>query len=102
MFHLHFFRALAASCVLRQQKRAQSYLFFFAKYDKLPLLPAMNTCDKDVTKMENEEWKMEIEKWEIVVSILTILKFGCCCPRRDFAQIEGEIPRRHSSSSSVH
>ena len=61
MFPLHFFRALAASCVLRQQKRAQSNLFF-VKYDKLPLLPAMNTCDKDVTKMENEEWEMEIEK----------------------------------------
>ena len=102
MFPLHLFLFLAASCLLRQQKRAQSNLFFFAKYDKLPLLPAMNTCDKDVTKLENEEWEMEIEKWEIVVSIHTILKFGCCCPRRDFAQIEGEIPRRHSSSSSVH
>ena len=51
--------------------------------------------------MENEEWEMEIAKWEIVVSVHTILKFGSCCPRRDFAQIKGEIPRRHSSSSRV-
>jgi len=64
----------------------------------------MNNCDKDVTKMENEEWgmgngngewEMEIEKWEIVVSFLIILKFGSCCP-------EGEILRWHSGSSGVY
>ena len=79
MFPVHFFRVLAASCVLRQQKKAQSNPFF-VKYDKLSLLSAINTCDKDVSKMENEEWEMEIEKWEIVVSVHTILKFGSCRP----------------------
>ena len=29
--------------------------------------------------MGNGEWEMKIEKWEIVVSVLIILKFGCCC-----------------------
>ena len=70
----------------------------------------MNNCDKDVTKMENEEWgmgngewewgmgngngewEMEIGKYEILVSVLVIVNFGCCCP-------EGEIPRWHSGSS---
>ena len=88
------------ACFDNRKKRSQT--LFFVKYDKLSLLSAINTCDKDVTKMENEEWEMEIEKWEIVVIVHTILKFGSCCPRRDFAQIKGEIPRRHSSSSRVH
>ena len=64
----------------------------------------MNNCDKDVTKMRKEEWgmgkgngewEMEIGKYEILVSVLIILKFGCCCP-------EGEIPRWHPGSPRIY
>ena len=45
----------------------------------------MNNCDKDVTKMENEEWQMEIEKWEIVVSIhITPYKIRLLLPPQGF------------------
>ena len=45
----------------------------------------MNNCDKDVTKMENEEWEMEIEKWEIVVSVhITPYKIRLLLPPQGF------------------